>query len=96
MPLLERSGSVHAARLKQQGRRLPVLIFEMLTSTLRSRVSGLLVAFTHRTHSHRAIGVMSLQTPLIVGGAEARAEASSGGTLGSGHCLDTLMSTVAA
>ena len=69
----------------QQGRRLPLFIFEMLTSTLRSRVSGLSAAFTHRTHSHRAIGVMSLQTPLIFGGAEASAKARSGGTFGSGR-----------
>ena len=60
LPFLDRSGSVHAERLKQQGRRFPVFIFEMLTSTRCWRVSGLLVALTQRTHSHRAIGVMSL------------------------------------
>jgi hypothetical protein len=65
LPLFDRCGSVHAARLKQQGRRLPLFIFEILTSTRRLRVSGLLVAFTQRTHSQRAIGVMSFQRSWI-------------------------------
>ena len=38
MPFFDRSGSVHAARSKQQGRRLPDRSFEMQTSTRRSRV----------------------------------------------------------
>ena len=59
LPFLDRYGSVHAARLKQQGRRFPLFIFDMLTSTRRLRVSGFLVAFTQRTHSQRAIGVIS-------------------------------------
>jgi hypothetical protein len=53
LPLFESSGSVQAERLKQQGRRLPVLIFEMLTATRRSRVNGFSVALIHRTHSCR-------------------------------------------
>jgi hypothetical protein len=57
LPLLETVGSVHEARLKQQGRRFPLVSFEMLTSILRLRVSALPVASTQRTHSHRAIGV---------------------------------------
>jgi len=40
--------------LNQQGRRLPFFIFERLTATRRLRVSGFLVALTHRTHSQRA------------------------------------------
>ena len=63
-PFFERSGSVHAARLKQHGRRFPLCIFEMLTSTRRWRVPGFRVAFTHRTHSQRAIGVMSFHSSL--------------------------------
>src|SRR5438046_10662542 len=40
LPFFDRSASVHAARLKQQGRRFPLFIFEILTSTRRLRVSG--------------------------------------------------------
>src|SRR5689334_24218815 len=47
-PFFERSGSVHAARLKQHGRRFPLCIFEMLTSTRRWRVPGFRVAFTYQ------------------------------------------------
>jgi hypothetical protein len=65
LPFFDRDGSVQAARLKQQGRRLPLFIFDMLTSTRRLRVSGLLVAFTQRTHSQRAIGVMSFHRSWI-------------------------------
>ena len=54
LPFFERSGSVHAARLKQHGRRFPLCILEMLTSMRRWRVSGFRVAFTHRTRSQRA------------------------------------------
>ena len=59
LPFFDRSGSVHAERSKQQGRLLPLFIFEMLTSTRRVRVSGFFVALTQRTHSQRAIGVIS-------------------------------------
>jgi hypothetical protein len=68
LPFLDRSGSVQEARSKQQGRRFPWLIFEMLTSTRRLRVSEFLVALTHRTHSHRAIGVIASQRSRISGG----------------------------
>jgi len=37
-PFFDRSGSVHEARSKQQGRRLPDRSFEIPTSTRRSRV----------------------------------------------------------
>src|SRR6266852_6676002 len=47
----DRFGSVHAARLKQQGRRFPLFIFEILISTRRLRVSAFWVALTHRTRS---------------------------------------------
>jgi hypothetical protein len=73
LPFFERSGSVHAARLKQHGRRFPLCIFEMLTSTRRWRVPGFRVAFTHRTHSQRAIGVMSFHSSWILSGAAASA-----------------------
>jgi arsenical pump membrane protein len=65
LPFLDTSGLVQAARLKQQGRRFPLFIFEILTSTRRLRVSGFLVAFTQRTHSQRAIGVMSFHRSWI-------------------------------
>src|SRR6202021_3445959 len=65
---LDRSGSVHAARLKQQGRRFPLFIFEMLTSTRRLRVSAFWVALTQRTHSQRAIGVIPFHRSWIFGG----------------------------
>jgi hypothetical protein len=38
---LDRSRSVHAERLKQQGRLFPLFIFEMLPSARRPRVSGI-------------------------------------------------------
>ncbi len=65
LPLFERFGSVHEARLKQQGRRLPLFIFEMVTSTRRLRVSEFCVALTQRTHSQRAIGVIALHRSWI-------------------------------
>jgi hypothetical protein len=40
LPFFEWSRSVHAARLKQHGRRFRVCIFEMLTSARRWRVPG--------------------------------------------------------
>jgi hypothetical protein len=46
LPVFDRFGSVHAARLKQQGRRFPLFIFEILTSTRRLRVSRFWVALT--------------------------------------------------
>jgi len=33
LPFFDRSGSVHAERLKQQGRLFPLFVFEMLMST---------------------------------------------------------------
>ncbi len=95
LPFFDRSGSVHAERLKQQGRLFPLFIFEMLTSTRRLRVSGFFVALTQRTHSHRAIGVISFHWSRIFCGAAARAVARSRGTLGSGQSLVTSMSSVA-
>jgi uncharacterized membrane protein YphA (DoxX/SURF4 family) len=95
LPFFDRSGSVHAERLKQQGRLFPFFIFEMLTSTRRVRVSGLFVALTQRTHSQRAIGVISSHRFWIFCGAVARAVARSWGTLGSGQSLVTSMSMVA-
>src|ERR1700722_4643891 len=83
LPFLDRAGSVHAERLKQQGRRFPLFIFEMLTSTRRLRVSGFFVALTQRAHSQRAIGVISVHRFWIFRGAAARAVARSWGTLGS-------------
>ncbi|HEX9515554.1 MAG TPA: hypothetical protein VF940_05185, partial [Streptosporangiaceae bacterium] len=69
LPFFDRSGSVHAERLKQQGRLFPLFIFEMLTSTRRLRVSGFFVALTQRTHSQRAIGVISFHWSWIFFGA---------------------------
>ena len=65
LPFFDRVGSVHEARLKQQGRRFPLCIFEMVTSTRRWRVSGFWVALTQRTHSQRAMGVMCFQSSRI-------------------------------
>ena len=65
LPFFDRSGSVHPARLKQQGRRFPLCIFEMLTSTRRLRVSRFGVALIQRTHSQRAIGVMAFHRSWI-------------------------------
>jgi hypothetical protein len=95
LPFFDRSGSVHAERLKQQGRLFPLFIFEMLTSTLRPRVSGFFVALTQRTHSQRAIGVISFHRSWIFCGAAATAAAKSSGTLGSGQSLVTSMSSAA-
>ena len=63
---------MHAERLKQQGRLFPLFIFEMLTSTRRLRVSGFFVALTQRTHSQRAIGVISFHRSWIFCGAAAK------------------------
>ena len=95
LPFLDRSGSVHEARLKQQGRLFPLVIFEMLTSTRRLRVSVFFVALTQRTHSQRAIGVISCHRFWIFSGAATRAVARSSGTAGSGQSLVTSMSSVA-
>src|SRR5205823_9336835 len=95
LPFLVSWGSVQAARLKQQGLRFPLFIFEMLTSTRRLRVSGLLVAFTQRTHSQRAIGVMSFHMPWIFCGAAASAASRSCGTFGSGQSFVDSISIVA-
>src|SRR5579862_4593147 len=89
LPFFDRSGSVHAERLKQQGRLFPLFIFEMLTSTRRVRVSGFFVALTQRTHSQRAMGVISFQRFWIFCGAAAKAVARSCGTFGSGQSLVT-------
>src|SRR6266849_570520 len=94
LPFFDSSGSVHAERLKQQGRLFPLFIFEMLTSTRRLRVSGFFVALTQRTHSQRAIGVISFHRSWIFCGAAATAVARSLGAFGSGHCLVPSMSSV--
>src|ERR1700732_4232039 len=94
-PFFDRFGSVHAARLKQQGRRFPLFIFEILTSTRRLRVSGFWVALTQRTHSQRAIGVTSFHRSWIFLGAVARVVSRSCGTFGSGHSLSDSISSVA-
>ena len=86
---------MQAERSKQQGRRFPLLNFEMLTSTRRLRVSGFLVALTHRTHSHRAMGVIACQRSRSSSGAAERPLLRSGGTRGSGHSLVSSTSMVA-
>jgi len=73
----------------------PLFIFEMLTSTRRLRVSGFFVALTQRTHSQRAIGVVSFHRSWMFCGAAAKAVARSWGTLGSGQSLVTSRSRVA-
>ena len=91
LPFFDRSGSVHAERLKQQGRLFPLFIFEMLTSTRRLRASGFFVALTQRIHSQRAIGVISFQSFWIFCGADARAVARSWGTPDVGQRSNRLM-----
>src|SRR5699024_6902769 len=83
-PLLATSGSVHEARLKQQGRRLPLRSLSIETSTRRARVSGFLVDPTQRTHSQRAIGVIDSQV-CARSGAASKAALRSSGTSGSGQ-----------
>ena len=95
LPFFDRSGSVHAARSKQQGRRLPDRSFEMPTSTRRLRVSGFLVALIQRTHSQRAIGVISSHNEEI-SDALARAVRKSFGMSGSGQSLVGSISTATA
>src|ERR1700680_1538595 len=95
LPLLARFGSVHAARLKQQGRRFPLFSFEMLTSTRRLRVSGFWVALTQRTHSQRAIGVIPFHRSWIFRGVSASADSRSCGTFGSGQSLSDAISSFA-
>ncbi len=60
---------MHDAKLKQQGRRFPSLSFDTLTSTRRARVFSFLVALTHRTHSHRAMGVIASHSSRTPSGA---------------------------
>jgi hypothetical protein len=93
LPFFDKAGSVHAARSKQQGRRLPDRSFEMLTSTRRLRVSRFLVAFIQRTHSQRAIGVIPFHSSCI-SDAPARAVAKSCGISGSGQSLVGSISSV--
>src|ERR1035437_8297688 len=95
LPFFGRFGSVHAARLKQQGRRFPLFIFEILTSTRRLRVSGFWVALTQRTHSQRAIGVIPFHSSRSFGGAAASAVSRSCGTFDSGQALSDSISSVA-
>src|SRR6185503_16668910 len=86
LPFFERSGSVHAARSKKHGRRFPDRSLEMPTSTRRLRVSGFVVALIQRTHSQRAVGVMSFHNSEM-SGASARALRKSLGMSGSGQSL---------
>src|SRR6202047_4375262 len=95
LPFFDRFGSVHPARFKQQGRRFPLFIFEMLTSTRRLRVAAFGVALTQRTHSQRAIGVMPVHRSRIFCGAAASAVERSCGMFGSGHSLRDSSSSVA-
>jgi hypothetical protein len=71
-PFFERFGSVHAARLKTARSALPALHLRDADSTRRWRVLAFRVAFTHRTHSQRAIGVMFFHSSWISSGAAAR------------------------
>jgi hypothetical protein len=60
---------------------------EVLTSTRRWRVGGFAVAFTQRTHSQRAIGVMPFHISRICFGAAARACIKLVGMSGSGQSV---------
>src|SRR5580700_2174774 len=66
----------------------------MVTSTRRLRVSAFAVALTHRTHSQRAIGVMSSHISWISAGAATSAALRSCGTSGSGQSLSGSTSSV--
>jgi len=65
LPFLDTSGLVQAARLKQQGRRFPLFIFDILTSTRPS--SRVRVSWSHLPSEpipSAPIGVMSFHRPL--------------------------------
>src|SRR5947209_6617544 len=85
LPLLDSSGSVQAARLKQHGRRCLPFSFEIVFSIRTARVSMLRVSLIQRIHSQRAIGVMSAHLSLTFWGAPVKAWATSSGTSGSGQ-----------
>ena len=93
-PPLDTAGSVHMARLKQQGRRMPDFSFERATPIRFLRVSELLVARIQRTQSQRAIAVVSFQVASDLG-ALFRAAWMSGGISGSGQVLEVVMLTFA-
>ena len=76
---------MHAARLKQHGRRCLPFSFEMVFSIRITRVSVFAVEFTQRIHSQRAIGVMAFHFSFTLSGASARATLMSCGTTGSGQ-----------
>ena len=85
-PFCDTAGSVQRLRLKQQGRRIPAMSLEQATSMRRRRVSGWFVARIQRIQSHRACGVICIQSACASGTAS-RALFTSAGTAGSGHSL---------
>src|ERR1043166_5970742 len=68
---------------KQQGRRFPFASMSQAASIRRSRVSACLAELTHRTHSRRAMGVISVHRARAFA-AVLRAVVRSGGTRTSG------------
>ena len=81
-PFFERSGSVHAERSKQQGRRFPEASLLGMLSILRLRVSDCLAESTHIIKSFRASGGRSFHRAIAFG-AVAKTLRRSVGTLGS-------------
>src|SRR5215216_4803740 len=84
--LCDTSGSLQRLRLKQQGRRIPLLSLSSATSICFWRVSGVLTARIQRIQSHRASGVISFHNASAFGDV-ANAFFTSSGTSGSIHSL---------
>src|SRR3989344_8561156 len=85
-PLFDREGSEHRLRLKQQGRRIPLLSLSSATFICFWRVSEVLTARIHRIQSQRARGVISFHKASAVGETNS-AFFKSSGTSGSIHSL---------
>src|SRR5215813_654166 len=80
--LCDTSGSLQRLRLKQQGRRIPLLSLSSATSICFWRVSGVLTARIQRIQSQRASVVISCHTASAIGD-DASVFFKSSGTSGS-------------
>src|SRR5258706_744973 len=83
----------HMLRLKQHGLLIPLFNFDNDTLILFSRVTSLLVEPIQRTHSQRAIGVVSIHVA-YASLADSRASFMSFGTIGSGQSFDESIVTI--
>src|SRR5258708_26921414 len=80
-------------RLKQHGLLIPLCNFDSETLILFSRVTSLLVEPIQRTHSQRAIGVVSIHVA-YASVVDISASFISFGTTGSGHSFDGTITIV--